>query len=112
MAEEQQVELDLDGAEETVIDTEAEDTPQDPEPAPSVEVSSDSEQDEFQKAESNTQKRIDRLTKKMREAQRRERTTHAHTRLLVPPVPPVRKAHHPSSESRRKRRLGPHEQGP
>tara|TARA_R100001440_G_scaffold5987_7_gene12515 strand:+ start:700 stop:1572 length:873 start_codon:yes stop_codon:yes gene_type:complete len=72
MAEEQQVELDLDGAEETVIDTEAEDTPQDPEPAPSVEVSSDSEQDEFQKAESNTQKRIDRLTKKMREAQRRE----------------------------------------
>ena len=72
MAEEQQVELDLEGAEETVIDTEDSATPEKQEEPPSVEVSSDSEQDEFQKAESNTQKRIDRLTKKMREAQRRE----------------------------------------
>ena len=72
MAEEQQVELDLDGAEETVVDTEDSATPQKQEQPPSVEVSSDSEPDEFQKAESNTQKRIDRLTKKMREAQRRE----------------------------------------
>ena len=72
MAEEQQVELDLEGAEETVIDTEDSATPEKQEEPPSVEVSSDSEPDEFQKAESNTQKRIDRLTKKMREAQRRE----------------------------------------
>ena len=72
MAEEQQVELDLEGAEETVVDTEDSATPEKQEEPPSVEVSSDSEQDEFQKAESNTQKRIDRLTKKMREAQRRE----------------------------------------
>ena len=72
MAEEQQVELDLDGAEETVVDTEDSATPEKQEQPPSVEVSSDSEPDEFQKAESNTQKRIDRLTKKMREAQRRE----------------------------------------
>ena len=71
MAEEQQVELDLDGAEETVVDTEQE-APETKEAPPSVEVSSDAEPDEFQKAESNTQKRIDRLTKKMREAQRRE----------------------------------------
>ena len=71
MAEEQQVELDLDGAEETIIDTEAETTSEEPQ-APSVEVSSDTDEDEFQKAESNTQKRIDRLTKKMRESQRRE----------------------------------------
>ena len=72
MAEEQQVELDLEGAEETVVDTEDSATPEKQEEPPSVEVSSDSEPDEFQKAESNTQKRIDRLTKKMREAQRRE----------------------------------------
>lgn len=72
MAEEQQVELDLDGAEETIVDTEDSATPEKQEQPPSVEVSSDSEPDEFQKAESNTQKRIDRLTKKMREAQRRE----------------------------------------
>ena len=32
----------------------------------------DSEDDQFKKAESSTQKRIDRLTKKMREAERRE----------------------------------------
>jgi len=66
MAEEQQIELDLDGAEETEIEVDA---PAQEESAPSIEVS---EQDEFQKAENNTQKRIDRLTKKMREAQRRE----------------------------------------
>ena len=40
MAEEQQVELDLDGAEETVVDTEQE-APETKEAPPSVEVSSD-----------------------------------------------------------------------
>ena len=53
MAEEQQIELELDGAEETEIEV---DPPVQEENEPSVEVS---EQDEFQKAESNTQKRID-----------------------------------------------------
>ena len=66
MAEEEQIELELDGVEETEIEVDA---PAQEESAPSVEVS---EQDEFQKAENNTQKRIDRLTKKMREAQRRK----------------------------------------
>ena len=58
MAEEQQIELELDGAEETEIEV---DPSVQEENETSVEVS---EQDEFQKAESNTQKRIDRLTKK------------------------------------------------
>ena len=66
MAEEQQIELELDGVEETEIEVAP---PSQEDSAPSIEVS---EQDEFQKAENNTQKRIDRLTKKMREAQRRE----------------------------------------
>ena len=66
MAEEEQIELELEGVEETEIEV---DPPSQEDSAPSVEVS---EQDEFQKAENNTQKRIDRLTKKMREAQRRE----------------------------------------
>ena len=66
MAEEQQIELELDGVEETEIEV---DPTSQEDSAPSIEVS---EQDEFQKAENNTQKRIDRLTKKMREAQRRE----------------------------------------
>ncbi len=66
MAEEKQIELELDGVEETEIEV---DPPSQEDSAPSIEVS---EQDEFQKAENNTQKRIDRLTKKMREAQRRE----------------------------------------
>ena len=37
-----------------------------------VAVVEDSGEDQFKKAESSTQKRIDRLTKKMREAERRE----------------------------------------
>lgn len=37
-----------------------------------VEVVEDDSEDQFQKAENSTQKRIDRLTKKMREAERRE----------------------------------------
>tara|TARA_R110000851_G_scaffold211199_3_gene363739 strand:+ start:468 stop:1310 length:843 start_codon:yes stop_codon:yes gene_type:complete len=62
-AEKQQIELDLDDAQETEVDLE-EQTVEDN----AVEVSDD----QFEKAESNTQKRIDRLTKKMREAERRE----------------------------------------
>ena len=68
MAEEQQVELDLRRREETV-DTEADTSKRQ---APSVEVSSIRMRISFRKLKSNTQKRIDRLTKKMREAQRRE----------------------------------------
>ena len=64
MAEEkEQIELDLDDAQETEVDL-AEKPVEDN----AVEVSDD----QFDKAESNTQKRIDRLTKKMREAERRE----------------------------------------
>jgi hypothetical protein len=66
MAEEDQIELELDGVEEAEIEVDP------PAPAEDPPVAEASEQDEFQKAESNTQKRIDRLTKKMREAQRRE----------------------------------------
>ena len=64
MAEEkEQIELDLDDAQETEVDL-----AEQPAGSNAVEVSDD----QFEKAESNTQKRIDRLTKKMREAERRE----------------------------------------
>ena len=66
MAEEkQQIELDLEEAQDTEI--ELEDQKEDEQPQ--VEAQTDTE-DQFEKAESNTQKRIDRLTKKMREAER------------------------------------------
>jgi len=57
MAEDNQIELELDEnqSEEVEIDSAASDS-----------------DDQFEKAESATQKRIDRLTKKMREAERRE----------------------------------------
>ena len=58
--EEKQVELDVGDNQETEVEVEGE-TEQD-------EVS----EDQFTKAETSTQKRIDRLTKKMREAERRE----------------------------------------
>ena len=60
MAEVNQIELDLD-TEETeteVVDVEV------------TEEASDKESDSFDRAENATQKRIDRLTKKMREASR------------------------------------------
>ena len=41
-----------------------------PEDNPEVDVVEDSSEDQFKKAESSTQKRIDRLTKKMRTAER------------------------------------------
>jgi hypothetical protein len=59
-----QIELDLTDATETEVDVSGEDV---------NEASfAESENDQFEKAENNTQKRIDRLTKKMREAERRE----------------------------------------
>jgi hypothetical protein len=63
-AEKEQVELDLGDSQETEVEV-------------SEELSNDNgrssnDDDQFQKAETSTQKRIDRLTKKMREAERRE----------------------------------------
>jgi hypothetical protein len=59
-----QIELDLDDAEETEVDIS--DAGDDEAPLAAA------DDDQFEKAESNTQKRIDRLTKKMRDAERRE----------------------------------------
>ena len=61
-AEKEQVELDLEDTQETEVEVEESKDVQE----------ADSGEDQFQKAESATQKRIDRLTKKMREAERRE----------------------------------------
>lgn len=63
----------MENQEETVdIEIEVEEAV--PEPSDSfVETTPDSKDDQFKKAESSTQKRIDRLTKKMREAERREK---------------------------------------
>jgi GH15 family glucan-1,4-alpha-glucosidase len=55
-----QVELDFDDSAETEVEVDA--------PL----SSDDDSEDQFKKAETSTQKRIDRLTKKMREAERRE----------------------------------------
>jgi len=60
MTELNQIELDLDTEEATTVNIEVTDD------------KSVSEDDSFDRAESATQKRIDRLTKKMREAERRE----------------------------------------
>jgi len=67
MAEpEQQLELEMDTDTDTEVEVEAPQTEES-----SVEAQ-DSFEDQFQKSENATQKRIDRLTKKMREAERRE----------------------------------------
>ena len=58
MAENDQIELELESSEETEVSVE-----------PSVDEESG---DQFEQAESATQSRINRLTKKMREAERRE----------------------------------------
>jgi hypothetical protein len=61
--QENQVELDVGDNQETEVEVEQEE----------VAASDDSgSEDQFTKAETSTQKRIDRLTKKMREAERRE----------------------------------------
>jgi len=62
-AEKEQVELDLGDSQETEVEV-SEDL--------SNSETSSNDEDQFQKAETSTQKRIDRLTKKMREAERRE----------------------------------------
>ena len=65
MAEEkQQIELDLEDEQDTEVEVEA---AKDEEPQ--IEAATE---DQVEKAESNTQKRIDRLTKKMREAERQK----------------------------------------
>ena len=64
MAEEkQQIELDLEDEQDTEVEVEA------AKEEPQVEAATE---DQFEKAETNTQKRIDRLTKKMREAERQK----------------------------------------
>lgn len=66
MAEDkQQIELDLEEDSDTEVELEA----QKDEDSPSVEAQTE---DQFEKAENATQKRIDRLTKKMREAERQK----------------------------------------
>ena len=62
-AREDQVELDFDNEADTEVEV-AE--------SKSTDSFNDDSEDQFQKAETSTQKRIDRLTKKMREAERRE----------------------------------------
>jgi len=62
MSEENEVQLDI----EDVVETEVE-VVEDKQP---LSASEDSDDDQFKKAESSTQKRIDRLTKKMRDAER------------------------------------------
>ena len=64
MAEENQVELDLGTEEEVEVEAEA------PKETEEVEVLEADSDDQFKKAEDATQKRINRLTKKMREADR------------------------------------------
>ena len=64
MAEEkQQIELDLEDDQDTEVEVEA------AKEEPQVEAATE---DQFEKAETNTQKRIDRLRKKMREAERQK----------------------------------------
>jgi len=68
MSEENENDVELD---ESSVDVEIE-TSEESE-SPEVEASNDDNEENFQRAESATQKRIDRLTKKMREAERREK---------------------------------------
>ena len=68
MAEEKQIELELDASKDVEVEVSSDDKKE-----ASVEtVKEVTEQDQFEKAESATQKRINSLTKKMREAERRE----------------------------------------
>jgi len=67
MAEDkQQIELDLEEDLDTEVELEAQ---KEEDESPPVEAQTE---DQFEKAETNTQKRIDRLTKKMREAERQK----------------------------------------
>jgi len=62
---EDQIELDLEDAQEVEVSTGGDDDDGEQQP-----LAASSEEDNFDKAENATQKRIDRLTKKMREAER------------------------------------------
>lgn len=68
MSEQSQVDLDLGDEEEVVVDLEENQAEQEQSPEPPV---SDTD-DQFEQAESATQKRINRLTKKMRESERQQ----------------------------------------
>jgi len=65
-----QVELDVGDAEETEVEFESSQQSEQPEQPASYEASDADEEDNFDKANNATQKRIDRLTKKMRSAER------------------------------------------
>ena len=68
MAEEKQIELELDDSKDVEVEVSSDDKKEN-----LVEtVKEENEPDQFEKAESATQKRINSLTKKMREAERRE----------------------------------------
>ena len=68
MAEDKQIELELDDNNDVEVEVKPENTESE-EKSVQTEVV---EEDQFKKAESSMQKRIDKLTKKMREAERRE----------------------------------------
>ena len=68
MSEQSQVDLDLGDEEEVVVDLEENQTDQEEAP----EASGSEVDDQFEQAESATQKRINRLTKKMRESERQQ----------------------------------------
>jgi len=61
--DDEQVELNVDDAQETEVEFDAPEQPDD------VQASEADEEDNFEKASNATQKRIDRLTKKMRSAE-------------------------------------------
>jgi hypothetical protein len=66
---EDQIELDLDDSQDTEVDVSGGEKKKEEEDIP-LAAEADNDDDNFDKAESATQKRIDRLTKKMREAER------------------------------------------
>ena len=68
MAEDKQIELELDDNNDVEVEVKPENTETEQKSVQTEVV----EEDQFKKAESSMQKRIDKLTKKMREAERRE----------------------------------------
>src|SRR6056300_1330614 len=66
---EDQIELDLDDAQDTEVELSGGEKKPEEEDVP-LAAEADNDDDNFDKAENATQKRIDRLTKKMREAER------------------------------------------
>ena len=68
MAEDKQIELELDESNDVEVEVKPDEKKQDV----SEVVTETTDEDQFKKAESATQKRINSLTKKMREAERRE----------------------------------------